>query len=99
MFAESLLDFLEEAPSSTRDFLFKFTFPPHIGSLFCNLFLEMCLKKTPLSEDRAFLDNEVSIPNIFPPDLSLDETTVRVSAEKTVTIKDMVNMPTAKRSK
>eukprot|EP00957_Ditylum_brightwellii_P065763 4988751-Ditylum_brightwellii.AAC.1 len=58
MYAESLSDFLEEVPSSTRDFLFKLTFPPHIGSLFCNLLLKMCLKKTLLLEDRAFLDKE-----------------------------------------
>eukprot|EP00957_Ditylum_brightwellii_P170265 12961386-Ditylum_brightwellii.AAC.1 len=45
MYTESLSDFLEEVPSSTRDFLFKLIFPPHIGSLFCNLLLEMCLKK------------------------------------------------------
>eukprot|EP00957_Ditylum_brightwellii_P145406 11073312-Ditylum_brightwellii.AAC.1 len=59
MYAESLSDFLKEVPSSTRDFLFKLTFPPHNGSLFCNLLLDMCLKKMPLSEDRAFLDKEL----------------------------------------
>eukprot|EP00957_Ditylum_brightwellii_P110101 8397172-Ditylum_brightwellii.AAC.1 len=59
----------------------------------------MCLKKTPLLEDRTFLDKEVSILNLLPPDLLLDETTAQVSAEKTVAIEDMVGMPTAKRSK
>eukprot|EP00957_Ditylum_brightwellii_P128775 9823352-Ditylum_brightwellii.AAC.2 len=99
MYAESLPDFLEEVPSSTRDFLFKLTFPLHIGSLFYNLLLGMCLKKMPFSEDRAYLDEEVSILNLLLPDLSLDETTARVSAKKTAAIKDMVNIPTAKRSK
>eukprot|EP00957_Ditylum_brightwellii_P066038 5009230-Ditylum_brightwellii.AAC.1 len=86
MHAESLSDFLEEVPSSTRNFLFKLTFSPHIGSLFCNLFLEMCLKRLP------FL-------NLLPPVLLLDETTAQVSAEKTAAIEDMVDMPTAIRSK
>eukprot|EP00957_Ditylum_brightwellii_P076751 5833780-Ditylum_brightwellii.AAC.1 len=99
MYAENLSDFLEEVPSSTRNFLFKLSFPPHIGSLFCNLLLKMCLKKTPWLEDRAFLDKEVSILNLLPPDLLLDETTARVSAEKTAATGDMVDMPTAKRSK
>eukprot|EP00957_Ditylum_brightwellii_P119884 9148199-Ditylum_brightwellii.AAC.1 len=99
MYAESLSDFLEEVPSSARDFLFKLPFPPHIGSLFCNLLLEMCLKKTPFLEDRTYLDEEVSMLNFLPPDLSLDETTAWVSAEKTAAIEDMVNMPTTKRSK
>eukprot|EP00957_Ditylum_brightwellii_P042212 3196738-Ditylum_brightwellii.AAC.1 len=97
MYAESLSDFLEDVPSSTRDFLFKLTFPPNIGSLFCNLLLEMCLKKTLFSEDRAYLDKEVSILNLLPPDLLLDETTARVSAKKTAAIEDMVDMPTTKR--
>eukprot|EP00957_Ditylum_brightwellii_P043253 3277823-Ditylum_brightwellii.AAC.1 len=59
----------------------------------------MCLKKTPFLEDRAYLDNEVSILNLFPPDLLLDEKTAWVSVEKTAAIEDMVNMPTSKRSK
>eukprot|EP00957_Ditylum_brightwellii_P062699 4758436-Ditylum_brightwellii.AAC.1 len=99
MFAKSLADFLEEVPSSTRSFLFKLTFPLHIGFLFCNLLLEMCLKKTPLSEDRAFLDKKVSILNLFPPDLLLNEMTAQVSVEKMAAIENMVDMPTAKRSK
>eukprot|EP00957_Ditylum_brightwellii_P191437 14575373-Ditylum_brightwellii.AAC.1 len=69
---KSLANFLEELPSSTRDFLFKLTFPPHIGSLFCNLLLEMCLKKMPLLEERAFLNKEVRILNLLPPDLMLN---------------------------
>eukprot|EP00957_Ditylum_brightwellii_P147549 11236518-Ditylum_brightwellii.AAC.3 len=99
MFAKSLADFFEEVPRRTRDFLFKLTFPPHIGFLFCNLLLEMCHKKTPLLEYRAFLNKEVSILNLLPPDLLLDETTVQVPVEKRVTIEDIVDMPTAKRSK
>eukprot|EP00957_Ditylum_brightwellii_P176220 13418198-Ditylum_brightwellii.AAC.1 len=99
MYAESLSDFLEEVPSSTKDFLFKLTFLPHIGSLFCNLLLEMCLKKTPLLEDRAFLGKEVSILNLLPPTMLLNETIAQVSAKKTAAIEDMVDMPTAKRSK
>eukprot|EP00957_Ditylum_brightwellii_P127118 9691995-Ditylum_brightwellii.AAC.1 len=59
----------------------------------------MCPRKTPLLEDRAFLDKEVSILNLLPPDLLLDDITAQVSAKKTVAIKDMVDMPTAKRSK
>eukprot|EP00957_Ditylum_brightwellii_P022086 1665989-Ditylum_brightwellii.AAC.2 len=53
----------------------------------------------PLLEDRAFLDKEVSILNLLPPNLSLNEMTAQVSTEKTAAIEDMVNMPTAKRSK
>eukprot|EP00957_Ditylum_brightwellii_P180257 13731747-Ditylum_brightwellii.AAC.1 len=53
----------------------------------------------PLSEERAFLKKEVSILNLLPADLLLDEMTVQVSAKKTAAIKDMVDMPTAKRSK
>eukprot|EP00957_Ditylum_brightwellii_P160160 12193052-Ditylum_brightwellii.AAC.1 len=53
----------------------------------------------PFLEDRAYLDKEMSILNLLPPDLFLDETTGRVSAEKTAAIEDMVDMPTAKRSK
>eukprot|EP00957_Ditylum_brightwellii_P177610 13528618-Ditylum_brightwellii.AAC.1 len=52
-----------------------------------------------LSEDKAFLDKEVSILNLLLPDLLLDETTAQVSAEKTAAIEDMVDMPTTKRSK
>eukprot|EP00957_Ditylum_brightwellii_P034274 2599081-Ditylum_brightwellii.AAC.3 len=99
MYAESLSDFLEEVPISTRDFLFKLIFPLHIGSLFCNLLLDMCLKKTLFLEDRAFLDKEVSILNLLLPDLLHGKTTANVSAEKTASIKDMVDMPTAKRLK
>eukprot|EP00957_Ditylum_brightwellii_P111964 8538546-Ditylum_brightwellii.AAC.1 len=58
MFAESLGNFYEEVAQNTRNFLLKLTFPPHIGNLFCNLLLEMCLQKTPMSEDKAFLDKE-----------------------------------------
>eukprot|EP00957_Ditylum_brightwellii_P201083 15323999-Ditylum_brightwellii.AAC.1 len=47
MFTESLSNFYEEVVHNTHDFLFKLTFPPHIGNLFCDLLLEMCLKKTP----------------------------------------------------
>eukprot|EP00957_Ditylum_brightwellii_P054720 4146146-Ditylum_brightwellii.AAC.1 len=99
MFAKSLADFLEEVPSSTRDFLFKLTFLPHIGSLFYHLCLEMYLKKVLLLENRAFLDKKVSILNLVPPDLLLDETLAQVSAKKTAAIEDMIDMPTAKRSK
>eukprot|EP00957_Ditylum_brightwellii_P072303 5496034-Ditylum_brightwellii.AAC.1 len=59
----------------------------------------MCFKKTLLLEDRIFLAKEVSILNLLPPDLLLDETIARVSAEKIAAIEDMVDMPTAKRSK
>ena len=99
MFAESLSDFYEEVAQNTRDFLFKLTFPPHIGNLFCNLLLEMCLKKTPMSEDKAFLDKEVSVLNLLPPNLALEETTARVSAEKTASIEDMLDIPSSKQSK
>eukprot|EP00957_Ditylum_brightwellii_P109261 8334206-Ditylum_brightwellii.AAC.1 len=58
MLAETLSNFYEEVAYSTHDFLFKITFPPHIGNFFCNLSLEMCLKKTPMSEDKSFLDKE-----------------------------------------
>eukprot|EP00957_Ditylum_brightwellii_P211427 15366155-Ditylum_brightwellii.AAC.1 len=61
MFSESLSDFYEEVVINTHNFLFKLTFPPHIGNLFCNLFLEMCLKKMPMSEDKAYLDKEFHI--------------------------------------
>eukprot|EP00957_Ditylum_brightwellii_P141189 10757074-Ditylum_brightwellii.AAC.1 len=99
MYAESFSEFLEEVPSSKRDFLFNPAFPPHIGSFFCNLLLEMCLKKMLFLKGRAYLDKEVSILNLLPPDLLLDGTTAWVSAEKTAVIKDMIDMPTAKRSK
>eukprot|EP00957_Ditylum_brightwellii_P014185 1068019-Ditylum_brightwellii.AAC.1 len=92
-------NFLEEVPSSTRDFLLNLTFPPHIGSLFCNFILEMCLKKMLFLEDRAFLHKEVSILNLLLPDLLLDKTTAQVSVEKTAAIEDMVDMPTTKRLK
>eukprot|EP00957_Ditylum_brightwellii_P171236 13035280-Ditylum_brightwellii.AAC.1 len=52
-----------------------------------------------LLEDMAFMDKEVSILNLLPPGLLLEETTAQVSAEKTAAIKDIVDMPTAKRSK
>eukprot|EP00957_Ditylum_brightwellii_P079696 6059901-Ditylum_brightwellii.AAC.1 len=58
MFAESLSNFFEEVAQNTHNFLFKLTFPAHIGNLFCILLLEMCLKKTPMSKDKAFLDKE-----------------------------------------
>eukprot|EP00957_Ditylum_brightwellii_P083649 6358280-Ditylum_brightwellii.AAC.1 len=75
MSAESLANFCEEVPSSTWDLLFKLIFPPHIGSLFCNLLLEMFLKKISLLEERAFLDKEVNILSLLSPDLLLDKTT------------------------
>eukprot|EP00957_Ditylum_brightwellii_P199743 15226915-Ditylum_brightwellii.AAC.1 len=53
----------------------------------------------PFLEDRAFLDKKVSILNLLLTDLLLDKTTAQVSAENTAAIKNMVNMPTAKRSK
>eukprot|EP00957_Ditylum_brightwellii_P026952 2037254-Ditylum_brightwellii.AAC.1 len=53
----------------------------------------------PLSEDRAFLDKEMSLLNLLPPNLLLDKTTSQVSTEKTVAIEDMVDMSTAKRAK
>jgi hypothetical protein len=59
----------------------------------------MCLKKTPMSEDKAFLDKEVSVLNLLPPNLALEETTARVSAEKTASSEDMLDIPLAKRSK
>eukprot|EP00957_Ditylum_brightwellii_P051014 3868526-Ditylum_brightwellii.AAC.1 len=58
MFAESLSNFYEEMVQNTCDFLFKLTFPSHIGNLFCNLLLEMCLKEMPMSEDKALLEKE-----------------------------------------
>eukprot|EP00957_Ditylum_brightwellii_P148012 11270034-Ditylum_brightwellii.AAC.1 len=53
----------------------------------------------PLLEERAFLNKEVSIINLLPPDLSLDATTAQVSAKKTAAIEDMVDMPITKMSK
>eukprot|EP00957_Ditylum_brightwellii_P164921 12556814-Ditylum_brightwellii.AAC.1 len=64
-----------------------------------NFLEEMCLKKTPLLEVRAFLDKEVSILNLPPLDLLLDKMMAQVSAERTATIEDMADMPTTKRSK
>eukprot|EP00957_Ditylum_brightwellii_P028821 2177478-Ditylum_brightwellii.AAC.1 len=75
MLAESLNNFYEEVAHNICDFLFKLTFPPHIGNLFCNLLLEMCLNKSPMSKDKAFLDKKVSALNLLPPNLALEETT------------------------
>eukprot|EP00957_Ditylum_brightwellii_P025009 1892360-Ditylum_brightwellii.AAC.1 len=58
----------------------------------------MKFKKTPLLEERAFLDKEASIFNLLPPDFLLAKTTAQVSAEKTAAIEDIVDMPSAKRS-
>eukprot|EP00957_Ditylum_brightwellii_P029344 2218368-Ditylum_brightwellii.AAC.1 len=99
MFLESLSDFYKEVAVNTCNFLFKITFPLHIGNLFCNLFLEMCLKKLPISEDKAYLDREVSMLSLLPPNLALEETTAQVSAGKTASIKDILDTPVAKRSK
>eukprot|EP00957_Ditylum_brightwellii_P015693 1183504-Ditylum_brightwellii.AAC.2 len=48
---------------------------------------------------KAYLDKEVSVLNLLPPNLALEETTACVSAEKTVSIKGMLDMPVTKRSK
>eukprot|EP00957_Ditylum_brightwellii_P188521 14352188-Ditylum_brightwellii.AAC.1 len=53
----------------------------------------------PMSEDKAFLDKEVSVLNLLPLNLALEETTARVSAEKTVSIEDMLDILSAKWSK
>eukprot|EP00957_Ditylum_brightwellii_P144867 11033967-Ditylum_brightwellii.AAC.1 len=53
----------------------------------------------PMSKDKAFLDKEVSGLNLLPPNLALEKTTARVSAEKTTSIEDMLDIPSAKRSK
>eukprot|EP00957_Ditylum_brightwellii_P107545 8205394-Ditylum_brightwellii.AAC.1 len=52
-----------------------------------------------MSKDKAFLDKEVSVLNLLTPNLALEETTARVSAEKTASIEDMLDIPSAKRSK
>eukprot|EP00957_Ditylum_brightwellii_P119679 9131064-Ditylum_brightwellii.AAC.1 len=46
-----------------------------------------------------YLDKEVSLLNLLPPNLALEETTACISAEKTASIKTMLDMPVAKRSK
>eukprot|EP00957_Ditylum_brightwellii_P208911 15359509-Ditylum_brightwellii.AAC.1 len=61
--------------------------------------LEMYLQRMMLAEEKAFLDKEVSILNLLPPDLVLDEITTKVSAGKMATIEDMVDMPTPKSTK
>eukprot|EP00957_Ditylum_brightwellii_P022985 1734955-Ditylum_brightwellii.AAC.1 len=53
----------------------------------------------PMSEDMAFLDKEVSVLNLLPPNLAQEETTAQVSAEKTASIEDMLDIPSAKWSK
>eukprot|EP00957_Ditylum_brightwellii_P074247 5641672-Ditylum_brightwellii.AAC.1 len=52
-----------------------------------------------MSKNKAYLDKEVSVLNLLPPSLALEETTARVSAEKTASIEDMLNVPVAKRLK
>eukprot|EP00957_Ditylum_brightwellii_P193592 14741772-Ditylum_brightwellii.AAC.1 len=52
-----------------------------------------------LLKKRVFLDKEVSILNLLPPDMLFNRTTVQAFTKKTAAIKDMVDMPTAKRSK
>eukprot|EP00957_Ditylum_brightwellii_P079163 6020435-Ditylum_brightwellii.AAC.1 len=52
-----------------------------------------------MSEDKAFLDKEVRVLNLIPPNLALEETTAWVSAEKTASIEDMLDIPFAKQSK
>eukprot|EP00957_Ditylum_brightwellii_P139730 10648284-Ditylum_brightwellii.AAC.1 len=52
-----------------------------------------------MSEDKAFLDKEASVLNLLPPNLALEETTASVSAEKTASIDDMLDIPSAKWSK
>eukprot|EP00957_Ditylum_brightwellii_P149090 11352455-Ditylum_brightwellii.AAC.1 len=49
-----------------------------------------------MSEDKAFLDKEVSVLKLLPPNLALEETTAWVSAEKTTSIEDMLDIPSAK---
>eukprot|EP00957_Ditylum_brightwellii_P084985 6462445-Ditylum_brightwellii.AAC.1 len=53
----------------------------------------------PMFKDKAYLDKEVSVQNLLPPNLTLEETTACVFAEKTASIKDMLDMPVTKRSK
>eukprot|EP00957_Ditylum_brightwellii_P047902 3638079-Ditylum_brightwellii.AAC.1 len=50
----------------------------------------------PMSKNKALLDKEVSVLNLLPPNLALKETTAWVSAEKTASIKDMLDIPSAK---
>eukprot|EP00957_Ditylum_brightwellii_P206911 15350534-Ditylum_brightwellii.AAC.1 len=52
-----------------------------------------------MSEDKVFLDTEVSVLNLLPPNLVLEETTAQASAEKTAIIEDMLDIPSAKQSK
>eukprot|EP00957_Ditylum_brightwellii_P025669 1940996-Ditylum_brightwellii.AAC.1 len=52
-----------------------------------------------MSKDKAYLDKEVSMLNLLPPNLALKETTDCVSAEKTASIEDMFDMLVVKRSK
>eukprot|EP00957_Ditylum_brightwellii_P152365 11599417-Ditylum_brightwellii.AAC.1 len=52
-----------------------------------------------MSEDKAFLDKEVSVLNLLPPSLALEETTTWVSAEKMASIEDMLDIPSTKWSK
>eukprot|EP00957_Ditylum_brightwellii_P157079 11955072-Ditylum_brightwellii.AAC.1 len=52
-----------------------------------------------MSEDKAFLDKEVSVLNLLPPNLALEETTALVSAKKMAIIEDMLDIPSAKQSK
>eukprot|EP00957_Ditylum_brightwellii_P158950 12098090-Ditylum_brightwellii.AAC.1 len=99
MFAEILSNFYEEVVQNTRDFLSKLTFLPHIEKLFCNLLLEMCLKKTSMPGDKVFLDKEVSVLNLLAPNLALEEITACVSAEKMASIENMLDIPSTKRSK
>eukprot|EP00957_Ditylum_brightwellii_P022805 1720237-Ditylum_brightwellii.AAC.1 len=51
-----------------------------------------------MSEDKAFLDKEVSALNLLPPNLALKETTAWVSAEKSASIEDILDIPSAKRA-
>eukprot|EP00957_Ditylum_brightwellii_P170088 12946694-Ditylum_brightwellii.AAC.1 len=53
----------------------------------------------PMSEEKAFLDKEVSVLNLLPPHLALGEITAQVSAEKTASIEDMLDIPSAKQPK
>eukprot|EP00957_Ditylum_brightwellii_P133153 10152305-Ditylum_brightwellii.AAC.1 len=53
----------------------------------------------PMSKDKAFLDKEVSVLNLFPPNLALEETAAWVSAENTASIEDISDIPSTKQSK
>eukprot|EP00957_Ditylum_brightwellii_P029607 2236983-Ditylum_brightwellii.AAC.1 len=53
----------------------------------------------PMSEDKAFLDKEVSVLNLLPPNLALEETTAWISAEKTASLEDMLDISSIKQSK